>query len=281
MVLKDVFAKGINMLKLSNIDAPVITAGAILCFVLGCEKIYLYSHDDYTLSKNEYEQYLAALKRRIAGEPLQYIIGCQEFMSLNFKVTKDVLIPRQDTETLVECIIELANEMDTVSILDIGTGSGCIAISLAYYIKNSQVMGIDISKGALRVAIENARTCGVEKKAVFIESNLFENVPHKKFDVIVSNPPYIPLKDIDMLEEQVKDFEPKTVLDGGEDGLYFYKKIVKESIDFLKPEGILAFEVGFDQAQEVVRIMGASYQNIKVQKDLAGIERVVMGSLSK
>ena len=281
MILKDAFTEGIKKLKLSNIDAPVITAGAILCYVLGCEKTYLYTHDDYVLSREEYEKYCDALDRRMNGEPLQYITGYQEFMSLNFAVTPNVLIPRQDTEILVENIIEFVGPNENVSILDIGTGSGCIAISLAYYIKSSKVIGVDISKEALEIAKKNALNCGVEERVIFIESNLFENVPTRKFDIIVSNPPYIPNQVINTLDRQVKDFEPKIALDGGEDGLDFYRKIVKQSVDFLKPKGLLAFEVGFDQAQDVVKIMEESFTDIKVKKDLAGIERVVTGILSR
>ncbi len=281
MILKDAFTEGIRKLKLSNIDAPVVTAGAILCYVLGCEKTYLYSHDEYLLSKDEYENYCEFLKRRIEGEPLQYITGCQEFMSLNFNVCREVLIPRQDTEILVESVLEYVGQRDNVSILDIGTGSGCIAISLAYYGKNTQVMGVDISKGALEIARLNARNCGVEENTVFVESNLFENIPPKKFDIIISNPPYIPIEVIETLDKQVKDFEPTIALGGGEDGLNFYRRITEQSGSFLKPKGLLAFEVGFDQAQKVMKIMESSFENIKVQKDLAGIERVVMGNLSK
>ncbi len=281
MILKDAFTEGIGKLKLSNIDAPVITAGAILCYVLGCEKTYLYSHDEYLLSKDEYERYCESLKRRIEGEPLQYITGCQEFMSLNFNVCREVLIPRQDTEILVESVLGYVGQKDNVSILDIGTGSGCIAISLAYYCKNAQVMGVDISKGALEIARLNARNYGVDKNTVFVESDLFENIPSKKFNIIVSNPPYIPIEVIKTLDKQVKDFEPTIALGGGEDGLDFYREIAEKSVGFLKPKGLLAFEVGFDQAQKVVKILESSFENIKVQKDLAGIERVVMANLSK
>lgn len=281
MILKDAFTEGIGKLKLSNIDAPVITAGAILCYVLGCEKTYLYSHDEYLLSKDEYERYCESLKRRIEGEPLQYITGCQEFMSLNFNVCREVLIPRQDTEILVESVLGYVGQKDNVSILDIGTGSGCIAISLAYYCKNAQVMGVDISKGALEIARLNARNYGVDKNTAFVESDLFENIPSKKFNIIVSNPPYIPIEVIKTLDKQVKDFEPTIALGGGEDGLDFYREIAEKSVGFLKPKGLLAFEVGFDQAQKVVKILESSFENIKVQKDLAGIERVVMANLSK
>lgn len=281
VILKDAYTEGIKKLKLSNIDAPVVTAGAILCYVLGCDKSYLYTHDDYLLSKDEYDKYCEALKRRIGGEPLQYITGHQEFMSLNFAVSPSVLIPRQDTEILVEYIMEFVGQKENVSILDIGTGSGCIAISLAYYIKGSQVFGVDVSKDALEIARKNARSCGFEERITFLESNLFSNVPIKKFDVIVSNPPYIPNRVIDTLDRQVKDFEPKIALDGGEDGLDFYRRITKQSVNFLKPNGLLAFEVGFDQARDVAKIMESSFKDINIQKDLAGIERVVTAILSK
>lgn len=281
MLLKDAFREGIEKLKLLNIDAPVITAGAILCSVLGCERTFLYTHDHYLLSKDEYDRYCDALNRKMNGEPLQYITGSQEFMSLNFAVGPEVLIPRQDTEILVEFVIEFVGRKENISILDIGTGSGCIAISLASYIKGSHVLGVDISKEALEIARKNAQNCGVEDRVDFIESNLFEKVPTQKFDIIVSNPPYIPNRVIGTLDRQVKDFEPKIALDGGEDGLDFYRRIVKESVDYLKPKGLLAFEVGFDQAQEVIKIMETSYENIKTIKDLAGIERVVTGILSK
>jgi release factor glutamine methyltransferase len=281
LILKDAFAEGIRKLKLSNIDAPVVTAGAILCYILGRERTFLYSHDEYLLSNDEYENYCECLKRVAEGEPLQYITGVQEFMSLNFNVCRKVLIPRQDTEILVESVLEYAGQKENASILDIGTGSGCVAISLAYYGKNTQVMGVDISKGALEVARINARNCGVEENTVFVQSNLFDNVPPKKFDIIVSNPPYIPIEVIETLDKQVKDFEPKIALDGGADGLDFYRRITQQSVSFLESKGLLAFEVGFDQAQKVVEIMEANFENIKVKKDLAGIERVVTGNLSK
>jgi release factor glutamine methyltransferase len=281
LILKDAFAEGIRKLKLSNIDAPVVTAGAILCYILGRERTFLYSHDEYLLSNDEYENYCECLKRVAEGEPLQYITGVQEFMSLNFNVCRKVLIPRQDTEILVESVLEYAGQKENASILDIGTGSGCVAISLAYYGKNTQVMGVDISKGALEVARINARNCGVEENTVFVQSNLFDNVPPKKFDIIVSNPPYIPIEVIETLDKQVKDFEPKIALDGGADGLDFYRRITQQSVSFLESKGLLAFEVGFDQAQKVVEIMEVNFENIKVKKDLAGIERVVTGNLSK
>ncbi len=269
------------MLKLSDIDAPVVTAGAMLCFCLGCDKAFLYSHEDYLLKEAERDSYFDAIKRRIAGEPLQYITGSQEFMSFDFLVSSDVLIPRHDTEILVEAVIQAVKDKESITILDIGTGSGCIAISLAHFIKSSSVTAVDISKGALEVARKNAGRCGVEDRITFIESDLFSNISMSEFDIIVSNPPYIPDEDIETLESQVKDFEPRSALDGGKDGLDFYRRITKDSVPFLKRNGLLAFEVGFNQSQDVVEIMKDSFKEIKIEKDLAGIERVVMGTLSR
>lgn len=269
------------MLKLSDIDAPVVVAGAILCFCLGCDKAFLYSHDDYVLSEAERESYFDAIKRRMTGEPLQYITGSQEFMSLDFLVTPGVLIPRQDTEILVEAVIQAVKNKENTTILDIGTGSGCIAISLAHFIKNCSVTAVDISKDALEVAQKNALRCGVEDRITFIESDLLSNISKCEFDVIVSNPPYIPAQEVETLESQVKDFEPRTALDGGKDGMDFYRRITKDAGSFLKSDGLLAFEVGFNQSRQVAEIMRESFKDIKIKKDLAGIERVVMGTLSR
>lgn len=281
MLLKDAFIEGSKMLKLSDIDAPVVVAGAILCFCLGCDKAFLYSHDDYVLSEAERESYFDAIKRRMTGEPLQYITGSQEFMSLDFLVTPGVLIPRQDTEILVEAVIQAVKNKENTTILDIGTGSGCIAISLAHFIKNCSVTAVDISKDALEVAQKNALRCGVEDRITFIESDLLSNISKCEFDVIVSNPPYIPAQEVETLESQVKDFEPRTALDGGKDGMDFYRRITKDAGSFLKSDGLLAFEVGFNQSRQVAEIMRESFKDIKIKKDLAGIERVVMGTLSR
>ncbi|AUG56306.1 peptide chain release factor N(5)-glutamine methyltransferase [Acetivibrio saccincola] len=311
MILKDVLKEGVNFLKSSGNEAPAFEAGVILCHVLKCRKVFLYTHDDYNLNEKEYREYIEAVRKRANGEPLQYITGHQEFMSLDFKVTPDVLIPRQDTEILVESVLEYAKDEkvtkyinvkdskdiedtkhiestkntkdSSIDILDIGTGSGCIAVSLAHYIKNSRIVAVDISQKALDVAKYNAQKNNVADRIEFICGDIFTGLKNifrggkKKFDVIVSNPPYIASHEIPYLEKQVKDFEPLKALDGGDDGLDFYRFIVKEGVNFLKREGLLALEVGINQAWDVLKMMGEKYLNIKVVKDLSGIERVVMG----
>ncbi|HHX17874.1 MAG TPA: peptide chain release factor N(5)-glutamine methyltransferase [Clostridium sp.] len=294
MLLKDVLAQGVNILNSSGNETPVFEAGVILCHVLKCQKVFLYSHDDYQLNEREYREYIEAVSKRTNGMPLQYITGHQEFMSLDFKVTSDVLIPRQDTEILVETVLEYTKPIkeETIDILDIGTGSGCIAVSLARYIKKSKVVAIDISQKALNIAKYNAEKNNVIDKMNFVCGDIFtglENILNKyneyknnkkKFDVIVSNPPYIPSDEIASLEKQVKDFEPLKALNGGNDGLDFYKFIIEDAACFLKKQGALALEVGINQAIDVLKLMQEKYHNIKIVKDLSGIERVVMGELN-
>lgn len=293
MILKEALTNGINSLKSANIQAPVIEAGVILCHTLGCSRAYLYSHDDYELMIGEVEAYARMIDERVKGRPLQYITGSQEFMSLDFIVTPDVLIPRQDTEVLVEEVIHhvRCSRKDNPVILDIGTGSGSIAISLAHYINNCRVFAMDISKDALGVARINAQRCGVSERVVFITGNILKgpdsmesclmpgnsgrSKDRPSFDVIVSNPPYIPTADIAGLELQVRDFEPHLALDGGIDGLEFYRSIVKAALDYVKPEGLIAFEVGVGQADDVAGLLEKGFQNIRIVKDLSGIDRVV------
>lgn len=202
-------------------------------------------------------------------------------MGLDFFVKEGVLIPRPDTETLVEEIIDLCKDKnEEVDILDIGTGSGAITVSLAKYITNSKVMSFDISEIPLQVGKINAINNDVDNKIEFVKSDVFSAIKDKEiqFDVIVSNPPYIPKKDIETLHTQVKDYEPYNALEGGEDGLDFYRQITKESIDYLKQGGILAYEVGHDQAEDVSEIMKSyGYTKIYKKKDIQGIDRVVIG----
>ena len=201
-------------------------------------------------------------------------------MGLDFYVQEGVLIPRPDTEPLVEELIELCRGKENLNILDIGTGSGAITISLAKYLNTSKVKSFDISDIALEVGKKNAISNEVDDRVEFIKSDLFSSIENKsiQFDVIVSNPPYIPKMDIETLHIQVKDYEPYTALEGGEDGLDFYRSITEQSRMYLKENGILAYEVGHDQAQDVSEIMKSNgYTKIYTKKDLQGIDRVVIG----
>ena len=230
-------------------------------------------------SEEQYNKYLEVINRRIKKEPFAYIVEHKEFMKLDFKVNEKVLIPRADTEILVQEIINMCcntGEDNKFRILDMCTGSGCIAVSLAKYINNAEIIAVDISEDALIVAKENAEKNQVNIE--FIHSNLFERLSvSTKFDIIVSNPPYIKSNVIVELQDEVKR-EPYLALDGGETGVEFYRNIINEAYKFLKINGILAFEIGFDQALEVVSIMKQhDYKEINIIKDYGGNDRVVIG----
>lgn len=281
MTLAEALISGIEVLKSSDIDAPAVEAGVILCFVTGRDKSYLYSHGDHILSDGELNLFNSCINKRAEGMPVQYITGRQEFMSLALSVNPGVLIPRQDTEILAETVIEHLkhhNDKETL-VLDIGTGSGCIAISIAYYLKQCRVVASDISEKALETAHSNANCLNVAHRMEFVRSDLFSGLGNfsQSFDVIVSNPPYIPTDEVKTLQTEVKDYEPLTALDGGKDGLDFYKSIIGNSVRFLKPGGMLAFEIGYGQAGQVKELLAKDFHDIRIIRDLAKTERVVTG----
>ena len=267
--------------ELENIsDTPRLDVEMLLKKALGdVDSMYIRMYLDKQLTEEQEKYFLEMIKERLNERPIAYIIGNREFMGLDFFVQEGVLIPRPDTETLVEEIINICNNRTELNILDIGTGSGAITISLAKYLDKSHVISADISDIALEIASKNAISNNVDERIDFIKSDVFSNVPkEEKFDLIVSNPPYIRKADIDGLDRQVKDFEPYNALEGGEDGLDFYRKITKESKAFLKNKGILAYEVGHDQAQDVSQIMQENgFEGIYTKCDLQGFERVVIG----
>lgn len=264
MVINEALQIGRKMLLENNVD--VREARLFLAEAMNIEngKLILQTN----CSDEEYKKFLGFIKKRIAGKPYAYVVGHQEFMKLNFKVNEYVLTPRADTEILVENAINLQK----LKILDMCTGSGCIAISLAKYIKNSYVDAVDISSHALEVAIENAKQNNVNVN--FIKSNLFENIT-STYDLIVSNPPYIPTEEISLLQTEVKN-EPFIALDGGNDGLDFYRIISKDARKHLNLAGILMLEIGYDEAENVTNILkNDGYKNIEIIKDLSGNDRVV------
>ena len=280
MTIKEILIKYIKELEYIS-DTPKLDTEIILQKVLGdVDRLYIQLNLNQKLSDDELEEFNIMIKERLAGRPIAYIVNNREFMGLDFFVEEGVLIPRPDTEPLVEEIIELTKGKDDLNIVDIGTGSGAISVSLAKYIKNCYVYSLDISKKALSIGKKNAISNNVDSKIEFIESDLFSGIKDRniQLDLIVSNPPYIRKKDIDTLHTQVKDYEPYIALEGGEDGLDFYRAITKESVDYLISGGILAFEVGHDQAKDVCDIMRYNgYSKIYTKKDLQGIDRVVIG----
>ncbi len=280
MTIRDIIIKYIEELKEIS-DTPRLDVEIILQKVLGdVDRIYIHLNLNKELDEGQYNHFLKLIKQRLNGRPIAYIVENREFMGLDFFVKEGVLIPRPDTESLVEEIIELCKNKNKVNILDIGTGSGAITVSLAKCIPNSNVKSFDIEDIPLEVGSINAVKNKVDDRVEFFKSNLFSAIKGKdiKFDVIVSNPPYIPRRDIETLHIQVKDYEPYTALEGGEDGLDFYRDITKESVAYLCKGGILAYEVGHDQAEDVAKIMSDNgYTKIYKKQDIQGIDRVVIG----
>lgn len=271
MVIRSALKYGVEQLK--GVRTAVLDTQLLLCEVLKISKLQLIISSDRELTKKEWLKFEELIKRRAKGEPTQYIIGKCEFMGLDFKVTPDVLIPRPDTETLVELVI---NKMPQGGrILEIGTGSGCIAISLAYYLKDCTIDAIDISQPALEVAKENAVRQGVDSRIRFLNRNIFYTI-EGVYDAIVSNPPYIKKEVIPTLQIEVQK-EPVIALVGGEDGLIFYRRIIEIAPYHMTEGALLAVEVGYNQGDIVKNLIKKSgyFSNIAAQKDLAGIDRVI------
>ncbi|MBR5799361.1 MAG: peptide chain release factor N(5)-glutamine methyltransferase [Lachnospiraceae bacterium] len=274
MTYQELYKWGLGQLAEAGIAEADLDARLLLEEICGTNRSYLLVHGDEPVTEEQRESYVNYIEKRRSRIPLQHILGYQEFMGLRFKVTPDVLIPRQDTEILVEEAMKHLH--DGMHILDMCTGSGCILLSLLRYSNDCIGCGADISEAALFVAGENAKNLNLE--ADFIQSNLFENV-EGKYEIIVSNPPYIPTDVIPTLMEEVKDHEPMGALDGYDDGLYFYREIVKNAKDYLFLGGMLFFEIGCEQAEDVSGMMKeAGYQGVTVCKDLAGLDRVVYGT---
>ena len=271
---RKLFAKALDLLKSSGIENVEYDIKAILTdtFGLDLNKFILDMDNEFEPDKDLEAKYLSRIEKRKMHIPLQYIINKQNFYGLDFYVDESVLIPRYDTENIVDRIVKDCKENKCLSVLDLCTGSGCIAVCLK---KNGfeKVYAADISDKALSVAKHNANLNNAD--IIFLQSDLYVNFPKEiRFDIIVSNPPYISTDKIAELETQVKDFEPKLALDGGKDGLDFYKKILKLSKDFINKSGRLYLEIGYDQAKEVVDLAKKEgYYNIQIIKDLSGRDR--------
>lgn len=274
MVIRGVLNKTIDTLKNAGIENAVFEANLII------KTVFELSPIDVVLSYNKTAPDALAKKaaeyaeRRASGEPLQYILGVWEFMGLEFLVSPNVLIPRSDTETLVEAVLSRKGGMN---LLDICSGSGCIALSIAHYNKNTYALGLDISPDAVELSKKNAEKLGLDNRVKFERADIMSDIPHGVFDVIVSNPPYIRRDVIGTLQAEVRLHEPHLALDGGEDGLDFYRRIIDIAPRLLNENGELFLEIGFDQADDVTALMQASFSDISVIKDLCGNDRVARG----
>ena len=275
MTYKQAEKKGEELLEAAGIADSKIDAWLLLEMVAHIDRSFYFMHGDDEVEPDILSEYERVLEKRAEHVPLQYITGEQEFMGMTFRVNSNVLIPRQDTETLVEETLKILEPK--MQLLDLCTGSGCVLLSILKNAPMVEGVGSDISKQALLVAKENAKLHGID--AQWVRSNLFDNVSGP-FDVIVSNPPYIAGEEILTLMPEVSQFEPLQALDGGEDGLDFYRKIVEEAPRYLKENGWLLFEIGYDQGEAVRSLMHeAGFEGVLVIKDLAGNDRVVRGYL--
>lgn len=273
MTYREAMDLGEKVLKMADIADAKVDAWLLLEMVCKIDRNFYYLHLEDDLSEEQVSGYEIALKKRAEHIPLQYIVGETEFMGLRFKVNASVLIPRQDTETLVEEALKVIEP--GMKVLDLCTGSGCIIISILHNIMNVEGDAVDISRQALNVAIENAKLNDVVVN--FERSDLFDNVTGT-YDVIVSNPPYIPTAQVLKLMPEVQNFEPMEALDGKEDGLFFYRRIIQECGAYLKENGKILFEIGHDQGVMVSGMLrAAGFKNVTIKKDLSGNDRVVSG----
>ena len=282
VTVEELLKAGTDIIKPREFNSPGLDSELILCYLLQKDRIYLHLNRKTEISEYIKDKFYELAKKRNEGYPLQYITNSQEFMGLDFFVHEGVLIPRPDTEILVEAVIETAKARynDRIKILDLGTGSGAIAVSLAYYLENSFVTAIDISKKAVETTNINIKKHKLNNIKV-MEGDIFDDIADEKFHIVVSNPPYIERDAISSLQTEVSVYEPKIALDGGTDGLDYYRRIVELFKNIHEKNGVLAVEIGWSQRISVEEIfMNAKlFKEIKSCKDLSGRDRVVCGFL--
>ena len=275
--LKGLLADGAKMLVQAGIDEAELDARYILEYITGLNSAQYFIHSEDIIEKDKAEEFFRLIERRSKRIPLSYVIGTRDFFGLTFKVDENVLIPEQETELLVE---EVIKHSEGKSVLDMCTGSGCIAISIALFGKPSKVAASDISEKALEVARENAKSLKTGEIS-FIQGDMFENVTDK-FDIIVSNPPYIETGEIDELMPEVRDYIPRLALDGDIDGLKFYRIISKEAVKKLNKNGRIFYEIGYNQSRAVASILLENgFTDVKIMKDYSGLDRIVMAKLGE
>lgn len=280
MNIKEQLKAAEDILNQHGIESARLEAEILLAHILKVGRLYLYVNTEQILSQEQIENYNMLIERRTKHEPTAYIVGHREFMDLDLIVNEDVLIPRPETEVLVETVIDRFNDSTgVVRIADIGTGSGAISISLAKSLSSASVDAVDISDKALTVARLNAGRYNLLGRITFNLGDLLDPLNGKKFNAIVSNPPYIPSKVIDTLQPEVKEYEPSTALDGGIDGLDFYRRLIIEAPKLLTVDGFLAIEIGFDQAESIKHLAEENFKDIEVIKDLSQNDRVIVAKI--
>lgn len=281
---RELYEEGRRILEQAGLPDAALDASFLLEEVCGTNLQTLLVFPEKKVTEEEVNQYRAFIQRRKDREPTAMILGEWDFMGLTFRLNKSTLIPEQDTEVLVETALEELKRRGLgeapLRILDLCTGSGCILLSLLHELRNSGGLGTDLSEEALEAARENAVRLGLQERAAFRQGDLWEPVGDERFDLIVSNPPYVPTDVIPTLEPEVRCGEPYAALDGGEDGLVFYRRILKEAAGHLKPSGIIIVESGFDEAAQIAALMqDQKLRGIRTVKDYGGLDRVVLGAL--
>lgn len=279
--MTDVLSEATAFLKGRGVSDPRLNSERLLAHLLDLERIELYLQFDRPLSQSERDAYKALLRRRTDREPLQYILGATEFMSLPFRVSPDVLIPRPETEILVERLLEDAKRESIHSILDIGTGSGCIAISLAVNLPDVRIVALDASKASLGIASRNAELNGVQDRIRLTEDDIRTDPEFEsRFDAVISNPPYVALDEWDGLDPEIRNFEPRMALCDESDGLSFYRVIAQQSKSYLPKGGRIYLEVGDTQSESVRNILiAAGFSAAEIFQDLNQRDRVVRATL--
>jgi release factor glutamine methyltransferase len=271
--------EGTRILRQSGVPQARREAGSLLLHVIGRDRTFIISHAEDHLAQEDLDRFRAYLERRANGEPLQYITGHQEFFGLDFEVTTAVLIPRPETELLVETALELLGNAQSPLICDVGTGSGCIAITLLHLLEQARAIGVDISEAALQVAIRNALLHGVSDRIVFVASDCFAALDKhlSGFDLVVSNPPYVADDAFPGLQREVRDHEPRVALAPGDQGLAIIRRLLRDAPAYLMNGGHLLMEIGFDQRVAVEQLVDSRiWKLLDIQKDLQGIPRTVV-----
>ena len=282
MQLKQAVDSAYQFFVQNDVPSPRLNAELLLMFVLGRDRAYLYAYPERPLTEEEQSRYDEVVQERARGCPTQYIIGHQEFWGLDFIVSPAVLIPRPETEHVVETVLELVKEHNLrgkFRLIDVGTGSGCIALALASELPQTEIHACDVSEEALEVARANAARLGLEKRVQFRHSDLFSAYAGEQFDFVISNPPYVGESEADKVQKQVREFEPKAAVFSGWEGMDIYKRLIPQAYAALKPEGWLVMEIGFSTEAKVKELL-AGWTNVETTTDLQGIPRVVAAKKS-
>lgn len=278
--IEEILKKASGILLQSGIAEPRREANSLLAFYLGKDKTFLLAHPEYELAEEDEFFFCQLVFRRANREPFQYITGIQEFYGLDFEVNEDVLIPRPETEIIVENAIEILQKFEKPRFCEVGTGSGCISVSILHNVPNAVVVGLDISENALAMTRRNAEKHQVIERLHLRNSDVFSVLPETKFNLIVSNPPYIPSEDITHLQAEVRDYEPLNALTDGKNGLTIIERIINQSPEFLHPNGFLLMEIGFNQSENVRKMFSEkTWQSVEVLPDLQGIPRTVKAQI--